>query len=260
MNHWLELSIEFATQRNYLDELHRVYPAIPQGIRELDEDKWSSVEKAFKKKNRKELLKSLLALDLFPIKDPYVAFLKRDKTAVERNPATIERLTGRLFEMGLDRIWESCSKPKEINRIIGPLFHNWVVSGCLGADLKHEDEFKNSKGNAILAETDARLLRFAREYLDYSGEKGLDFIGRFNGKHVVGEAKFLTDYGGHQNAQFEDAKNLLLRATVKAEKVAVLDGVLYIKSRNKMHRTLINELKDFNVMSALVLREFLYQL
>lgn len=260
MNYWLKLSIEFATQRNYLDELYRVYPAIPQGIREIDDDKWQSVEKAFKKKNRKDLLKSLLDLDLFPIKDPYVAFLKRDKTSIERNPATIDRLTGRLFEMGLDGIWESCSEPKEINRIIGPLFRNWVISGCLGADLKSEEEFKKSKGNAILAESDAGLLRFAREYLDYTGTKGLDFIGRFSGKHVVGEAKFLTDYGGHQNAQFEDAKSLLLRSSVKAEKVAILDGVLYIKGRNKMHRSLVNELKEFNVMSALVLREFLYQL
>ncbi len=260
MNYWLKLSIEFATQRNYLDELHRVYPAIPQGIRELDEEKWNSVEKAYKERNKKEILKSLLSLDLFPIKDPYVAFLKRDKTAIDRNPATIDRLTGRLFEMGLEGIWESCSKPKEINRIIGPLFHNWVVSGCLGADLKTVKEFKTSKENAVLAESDAGLLKFAKEYLDYTGTKGLDFIGRFNGKHVVGEAKFLTDYGGHQNAQFEDAKNLLLRSSIKAEKVAILDGVLYIKSRNKMHRSLINELAEFNVMSALVLREFLYQL
>ena len=27
--HWLKLSIEYAQQRNYLDELFRVYPTIP---------------------------------------------------------------------------------------------------------------------------------------------------------------------------------------------------------------------------------------
>ena len=77
---------------------------------------------------------------------------------------------------------------------------------------------------------------------------------------VISEAKFLTDFGGHQNAQFEDAKTLLLHTSAKVIKVAILDGVLYIKSKNKMHRSLINELKDYNVMSALVFREFLYQI
>lgn len=35
MNHWTELSIEFAEQKNYLDELFRVYPLAPEGIRNL---------------------------------------------------------------------------------------------------------------------------------------------------------------------------------------------------------------------------------
>ncbi len=42
---------------------------------------------------------------------------------------------------------------------------------------------------------------FAKEHLNYNHNKGLDFVARFNGKHVIGEAKFLTDFDGHQNAQ-----------------------------------------------------------
>ncbi|MFQ5953310.1 MAG: restriction endonuclease, partial [Candidatus Omnitrophota bacterium] len=89
--------------------------------------------------------------------------------------------------------------------------------------------------------------------------KGPDFIGRFNGKYVVGEAKFLTDFGGHQNAQFADAINLLRHTSVNAVKVAILDGVLYIKGRSKMHKFLQEHPEQFNILSSLVLREFLYQ-
>jgi len=30
----------------------------------------------------------------------------------------------------------------------------------------------------------------------------LDLVARVRGRYVIGEAKFLTDYGGHQTAQF----------------------------------------------------------
>lgn len=39
MNYWTQLSIEFANQRNYLDELFKVYPTIPEDIREIDTQK-----------------------------------------------------------------------------------------------------------------------------------------------------------------------------------------------------------------------------
>jgi len=38
MNYWTQLSITYANQRNYLDDLFSVYPTIPNGIRELDEN------------------------------------------------------------------------------------------------------------------------------------------------------------------------------------------------------------------------------
>ena len=69
MNYWTQLSIEYASQRNYLDDLFKVYPTIPEGIRSLDTVKWNKVENAFNSQNNDELIKSLLALDLFPIKD-----------------------------------------------------------------------------------------------------------------------------------------------------------------------------------------------
>lgn len=122
MNYWTALSIEFANQRNYLDELFSVYPTIPEGIRDIDNNLWQQVEQSFQAKNNIELLNVLLKMDLFPIKDSYTAYLKRDSSSISRNPNTVDRLCGRLYEMGLDEIFERCSEPKETNRQIGLLF------------------------------------------------------------------------------------------------------------------------------------------
>ncbi len=50
MNKWTNLSIEYANQRSYLDDLFQIYPTIPEGIREINEKVWAEVEKAFKTK------------------------------------------------------------------------------------------------------------------------------------------------------------------------------------------------------------------
>lgn len=122
MNYWTKLSVDYANQRNYLDDLFQVYPTIPEGIRNINELTWRAIETAFNKKDDDELIRLLLRLDLFPIKDSYVAYLKRDPSSIDRNPKTISRLCGRLREMGIDKIYEKCSEPKETNRQIGPLF------------------------------------------------------------------------------------------------------------------------------------------
>jgi len=215
MNHFLQLSVDYANQRNYLDSLFRVYPTIPEGIRELDSRKWEKVENSFHQQDNQALIESLLKLNLFPIKDSYVAYLKRDKKSINLNPETINRLGGRLYEMGLSKIWEKCSEPKETNRQMGPLFKRWLGRGSLG----------------------------------------IQPIGL-----VIGEAKFLTDFGGHQNAQFADAISTI-ESPVNTDviKVAILDGVLYIPGNNKMYKDITQRYNDYNIMSALVLPDFLYQ-
>lgn len=260
MNYWTKLSIEYANQRNYLDDLFQVYPTIPEGIRNINNDLWKVIEKAFQTKDNVILLENILKLDLFPLKDSYVAYLKRDKKALKRNPATVTRLCGRLYEMGLDEIFSRSSEAKETNRQIGPFFKRWIKNKSLGIEPIKIDEFLRAKGNMILDASDGEMMKFAKEYLNYNHNKGLDFIGRFQGKYVIGEAKFLTDFGGHQNAQFNDAIATIKAKNVKAVKVAILDGVLYIKGKNKMYKEIIGELKNENIMSALVLREFLYQI
>lgn len=260
MNRWLQLSLEYAAQKSYLDDLFQVYPTIPEGIRELDTQSWESIEDAFNRHDNIALLKGLLKLDLFPIKDSYVAYLKRDRGALTRNPATVARLCGRLYELGLTALISRCSEPKETNRQIGPLFRRWLHKQALGLQPKKEVDFLKTKDNAILDASDAEAARFARQHLNYRHDKGLDLVARFNGKYVIGEAKFLTDFGGHQNAQFNDAIATIRSKGLKAVPVAILDGVVYIKSNNKMHRDITTSLSDQNIVSSLVLRDFLYQI
>lgn len=260
MNRWLQLSIDYANQRSYLDDLFRVYPTIPDSIRELDGHIWSKIEASYIAQDNIQMVSSLLELDLFPIKDSYVAYLKRDKNAITRNPRTVARLAGRLYEMGLDKIWERCSEPKETNRQIGPMFRRYLASHALGISPVPLDTFLSSDENAILDGSDISLMAFAREHLGYSRNKGLDLVARFGGKYVLGEAKFLTDIGGHQNAQFQDALLTLNERSDKFITVAILDGVLYIPNKGKLYSSITSEYQDCNIMSALLLRDYLYSL
>ncbi len=260
MNQWLKYSIEYANQRAYLDDLFRVYPVIPNGIRDVNMSIWKEVEAAFNAQDNSRMLRALLRLDLFPIKDSYVAYLKRDPAAIERNPETVNRLCGRIYEMGLAKVWENSTQPKETNRQMGPRFMEWLRRGCLGIRPVCLEEFVCTSGNAILDAGDQTMKEFASAELGYKHKKGLDFIGRFNGKYVIGEAKFLTDMGGHQNAQFNDAMGTLTCKCDGAIKVAILDGVVYIPGDHHMYTSVCGTYAKNNIMSALVLREFLYQL
>lgn len=266
MNFWTNLSIEFANQRNYLDELYKVYPISPNLRREISPESCRAIETHFTNRNNVELVKELLKLDLFPLKDSYVPYLRRDKSSIERNPNTVNRIAGNLYAMGLDVIFDRCSEPKETNRQMGPMFKNWLKSGVLGCKIcEEEDEFLFVKENAIFLASDSRMKEFAIKHLGYTRtNKGLDFIAKFNNKYVIAETKFLTDFGGHQNDQFEDAI-ATLTSPIKSDcgkeviKIAITDGVLYIRGRNKLYNFL-QENSELTILSALVLREYLYSL
>ena len=149
MNYWTDLSVTYASQRSYLDDLFQLYPTIPEGIRDVDAVKWQRIEAAFQSRSCDALIKELLALPLFPVKDSYVAYLKRDPSAIDRNPKTIARLCGRLYEIGLPKLYERCTEPKETNRQFGPLFRRRLNSGALGLLPVSGDEMLASSGNAV---------------------------------------------------------------------------------------------------------------
>lgn len=259
MNYFTQQSIELANQRNYLDQLFSVYPLSPDNIREIDNGVWRRVETNYNEFNNVELFRALLDLPLFPVKDGYVPYFRRDRSAIERNPNTVNRICGRVRELGLDGLYEKCTQPKETNRQMGPLFRRWVESGTLGLTPVSEFEFLANNDNAILSGSDAQLMAFAHTHLGYTRNKGVDFIARFNNTYVIGEAKFISDEGGHQNDQFLDAMTTLEEPTAENVKnIAILDGVLYIPGRKKMYTEITT--KNVPVMSALLLRDYLYSL
>lgn len=261
MNYYTELSVELANQRDYLDQLFGVYPLAPDSVRSVDPDIWREIEDAYKGMDNIALFKALLKLKLFPVKDGFLPFFRRDKSAIERNPVTVNRICGRVRELGINKLYEKISEPKETNRQMGQLFRRWVDSGTLGFPVVGVDEFRQSDEDAILGGADAQLKAYAQAELGFSraDDKGIDFIARINKKYVIGEAKFISDEGGHQNDQFNDAMTLV--ETPHGEDirtVAILDGVLYIKSGRKMFKDITG--KDVNVMSALLLRDYLCKL
>ena len=104
MNIWTEKSIELANQRDYLDQLFKVYPMANNLKRELSESNLSQINLAFNEKDNEKLIRLLLEQELFPVKDSYVAYLRRDKSAINRNPRTIDSLSGMVYEMGIEVI------------------------------------------------------------------------------------------------------------------------------------------------------------
>lgn len=120
MNIWTQKSIELATQRNYLNLLYRVYPMSVNLRRELSESTLNNIKIAFDSRDDNSLLKILLKQEMFPIKDSYVTYLKRDNSSIERNSNTVQRLVGMLYEMGLDDIIDHTTAPK---RLVAKLNH-----------------------------------------------------------------------------------------------------------------------------------------
>ena len=263
MNLWTQKSIELAAQSNYLDQLYRVYPMSVNLRRELPLQTQDEIRMYLDNQDGKKLLQVLLKQEIFPIKDSYVAYLKRDKTAIDRNSATVSRLAGILIEMGFDEILDKTTVPKETNRQIGPLFKNWIASGALGVPVTDNvDEFLNYQGNIVFNAGDRAMEVFAKTHLGYQHNKGLDFIAKFNQTFIIGEAKFLTDFGGHQNAQFNDAlatmRASLAPCSHRVKIIAILDGVLYIAGRNRMFTDLTRFDNNEVVVSAVLLRDYLF--
>lgn len=290
MNFWTEKSINLANNSNYLDELFKVYPIsknFPRNMSSEDIDKISSffkkdvstidednqlflealiniVKKSGGKKSKSDEL-------LFPLKDSYVPYLKQDPSAIKRNPRTTNRLIGEIRELGMEGIITNMTLPKESNRQMGPAFNNWLIQkNATGAKLvSDEDEFLNSKEDMVFLGKDEKMKQFAAKYLGYTritdeDSKGLDLLAKFNDTYVIGEAKFITDKGGHQWDQQLDALNTvslkLNKTDKKVEKVAIIDGVPYIPSKKSKFYKSITASDDKIILSSLLLRDFLYSL
>lgn len=255
MNKWIKKSAILANAPGYLDKLQSVYPVTLTQERAIPEEVVQELKKIFDLRDDEKLIMQLLSFDKFPIKDPYVAFLRRNKGVfVKRNPETVKRICEQLYSLGFNGMLKGMKEPKEFNRQIGVLFKKWLPT--LGFPIVTEPEFERHQGVCLLSGSDNFLKTYAQNKLGYDIDKGIDMIAKAGKTYFfLGEAKFLTDYGGHQTAQFEDA---LRTASFEKENtigIAILDGVVWIKGENKMFQRIRKS--EQVILSALLLKDFL---
>lgn len=262
MHYWTQESINLANQFDYLDRLFKIYTISPNARRSLAPHTLEQISQIYKNPQPGQLLAILLKQDIFPLKDSYVAYLKRDPSALERNPKTVARLESTLLNMGLESILLELTKPIETNRQMGNFFKNWIAQNFTYPISNDPHIFLEHKGTTpmIFNASDQAMQDIATKYFGYKRNKGLDFIAKCSQKVILGEAKFLSDFGGHQNAQFADAiatlKSPLSPTPYHVQMIAILDGVIYIKGAHKMMRTLKSMSKEI-ILSALFLPDLL---
>lgn len=257
MNEWIQKSIDIANSPGYLDKLHEVYSVAPQEEREIPVRVKKELKNSYDDEQDKfKLIRSLLKLKKFPVDDPYVAFLRKKDIFLEYNPQTTGRITQRVRSMGFEAMIEMIKEPKKVSRQSGTLFRNWLPK--LGYPLLPELEFKKYKGIAFLQGSNGALKNYANRVLNCNVSKGLDLVAKAGASYVIGEAKFITAIGGGQGAQFEQSLKLLTNEEGNATRIAILDGVVWIKDSTKMYRAVCQLHKV--ALTALLLKDFLERL
>ncbi len=269
MNKWVKESIKIANSSGYLDKLNEIYPVGGIFARDIPEEKRKKIKMLVAKRDFKSLLPLLLGLERFPIDDSYIGFFRKDNSAISKNPKTIRRLKKILLGMGEKGIITGASQPKSASRQLGQMFHNWLQN--TGYPCLSVDEFWAYRGTAVLKGGDNALRKFAHEKLGYEREKGLDLIIKVQNKFIIGEAKFISTGGGGQGGGFREALNFVRQGGKNKNviRVAVLDGVVWLVSKNKpknksrktgLFSQVLNLNKNEIALSALLLKDFIKSL
>ena len=256
MNKWIKKSIEISNAPGYLDKLSKIYVMNVNPERPLDTAVEQSIQKAFKGRNTKNLIKLLLEAEIFPVKDSYIGFIRAKKDSIDQNPKTVERIGERLYGLGLEKLLQEATRPKETNRQLGSAFRSWLPS--LGYAILDEDEFTEAKGVAFLSGSDKALKDYAAKHLGCKLTKGIDILFKKDKVHVIGEAKFLTTPGGEQNGGFADASKLIKSKSGSAKRIALIDGYIWLKSNKGIYNKIVKS--DLDVFSALLLKDYIEDL
>jgi hypothetical protein len=272
MNKWIQESFNLAISSTYLDDLLEIYP--PDEIKRdlIVEEESPELKKIFQEKNSKKLLIELIRLRnkkfKFPIEHPYVSFLSHYPEAINKNPKTVKMIADELFKMDFIELKNRLEAPKKASRRIGPMFQIWLSKKFATFDFqKFNDLAKNKIG--FLEGKDKQLKYYAEKYLKCKFNrltKGLDFVGMIKNKFLIGTAKFITDFGGSQDNQFYEAIRFIKETKTPNNviKIAVLDGVVWLKSKSENGRKsekILNNLKQNQIcFSALLLEKFIKNL
>lgn len=266
---WIEKSIKMANNENYLDRLQKtIYDMQPPEDRELPESTVKKAKKAYQEEDLETLVKAFIEFDKFPYSDTYAAYLRHaEEDVFENNPETVRRIGRRIHDMGIENALARSSRPKESNRQMGGKFEEWF----LNLDYRYA-EYSDFKGYnpledeiVVMSGGESKIHRYMVEELDVEIEKYPDMLAKKNSDgniiHIIGEAKFLTGFGGHQGRQLSDALNMARKMKEKDNiiGIAVVDGVHLIKIRDNFDRKDQRRIRnaDVPVMSALLVEDYL---
>lgn len=266
MHPLIRRSIELASVEGYLDKLLEIYDLSDVEPRTVSKITLKEITEAHFNEDPVALVKGLLKLKKFPIDDIFVGYLRKDPSAIDRNPQTVRRIAQRLLSMEIEDLIKLCRQPKVDNRRMGELFHKWFLD--LGYPRISEGELLRLNAVEDLDGEESRVLMldgtrrnfrdFANIHLNCGLEKELDILLKVNGQYIIGEAKYFSTYGGNQNNQFNDAISLIQSTQGEAVRIAILDGVVWLNTGDKMCRK-IRRVESI-AMSALLLPEFINEM
>ena len=284
MNKWLAKSINLANNQSYYDHLEEIYPFKLLDIKYINPSYKNELEKHFNDKNNKELLKLMFkgmnknkelnnSVELRAgVSDHRIGFFKaayKNKENVsfdkicDLNEKTIGEICNRIYKNGFEKMIKNMIKPSKSSRTMGPDFTRWIDNGNLGLKSVDLNTFQTIKEDALLRGGDKLKRDFAIEKLGFNrnsnNKKGIDFVARINNKYIIGEAKILTTYGGAQTKNIKEAVSIFECNNNDIIKIVILDGVSYFKTNEVQYKTII-DYQNHNIMSALVLKEFLESL
>ena len=120
----VQKSVEIANGENYLDRLQEIYTIHKNPCRPIGDEKKERIRYAYINKDKILLLNECLSSEVAPIKDSYIGFLKKDRSAFSRNPETKDRIFKEIYALGIDQIIENMERPAESNRQMGQRFRN----------------------------------------------------------------------------------------------------------------------------------------
>jgi hypothetical protein len=282
INVWVERTINFVRNENYLDKLLEIYPAEVFPRKPLPDHLRDEIVNLYNEKKYVELIILLINLKdfPFPIEHPYAALLRyldenERSDVIRRNPELVEKLSNVLVSLGLNNIIRGIERSKDINRMFGAMFKSWVSREFRDAPfrvVKEGAHLLTCSQNAICiyAGKDTAIANFVKRHLHLTEPEkrfyNRDIIARVGNTYIIGEARFLSTPGGSQSRDLENTlrfvelmENISKEAekeNIKVKGIALMDGIIWF------HKEYVDKIKsraigDRIVMSALFLKEYL---
>jgi hypothetical protein len=252
MASWAEQSFRLVAKGGYLDRLTEIYIPPEPSRRAFSQEEYQELRAAFDSDDA-ALLNCILGFEKFPFNDPYISFLRLKPEEIQKSPKTLQRICQHLRKLGLEKVVEGLTEPKQFNRQMGAMFSHWLHHKYRFEG--DDNTFSDAQEKVMFLDGSGEKLRQFANQIGCGIQKQPDFVAKVNKRFVIGEAKFIGSEGGNQNRAFDDAIKLASSSFKKAVSVAILDGIIWIPDSGQMARKLNNF--SGNALSALLLDDFL---